>query len=136
MSDAPVTLFVPFGSGYGKAGLTLRADSVKELDAILDEVLDSQVADDGNETSLLSEIVNKVKTVDAGIKLVFPADEPAPARPSSNTRPANVPNASSVPSCEHGQMKYKEGTNAKGAWKGYFCPQPYGQQQCKPQFIK
>jgi hypothetical protein len=134
LSDAPVTLFIPFGEGYGKPGITLRAETLKELDAQLSELNESTVADDGNETSLLSEIVNKVKTVDAGVKLVFP-QEAKPQRNSSAAVP-HVPAASAAHTCEHGAMKYKEGTNAKGPWKGYFCPQPYGSPQCKPQFIK
>lgn len=131
MSDAPVTLFIPFGSGYGNPGLTLRAETVKELNATM---LDLKEEDEEG-ISLLDSLLSEVVTIKAAVLLKFPQEE-SQARNASSTRPANVPDASSTPKCDHGAMKYREGQNAKGPWKGYFCPQPYGQQQCKPQFIK
>ena len=39
--------------------------------------------------------------------------------------------------CKHGEMTFRTGQSAKGAWKGYFCPSPKGTaDQCEPQFIR
>lgn len=45
--------------------------------------------------------------------------------------------ATAGPVCQHGPMVYREGTSAKGPWKGHFCPTPKGTPgQCPPQFAK
>lgn len=39
--------------------------------------------------------------------------------------------------CKHGNMTFKEGTGAKGPWKGWFCPAPKGTpDQCQPVFVR
>jgi hypothetical protein len=39
--------------------------------------------------------------------------------------------------CKHGEMTFRNGSSAKGPWKGYFCPSPKGTaDQCEPQFIR
>lgn len=39
--------------------------------------------------------------------------------------------------CKHGNMSFKQGTGAKGPWKGWFCPSPKGTpDQCQPVFIR
>ena len=39
--------------------------------------------------------------------------------------------------CKHGHMVFKEGTGAKGPWKGWFCPAPKGTpDQCQPVFVR
>jgi hypothetical protein len=55
----------------------------------------------------------------------------APA-PAAYAAPAAVPGA---PVCPHGAMTRRTGTNARGAWVGYFCPSPKGTpDQCKARF--
>lgn len=45
---------------------------------------------------------------------------------------APTPAAGGAPSCAHGVMSYKEGTNAQGrAWKGYLCNAPKGATKCQ-----
>lgn len=45
--------------------------------------------------------------------------------------------ASGGKACKHGEMTFRNGTSAKGPWKGYFCPSPKGTpDQCEPQFIR
>lgn len=41
--------------------------------------------------------------------------------------------AEPIPSCKHGQMKLKEGSGAKGPYRGYTCPLPMSRkaEQCK-----
>lgn len=43
-------------------------------------------------------------------------------------------NAQPVPTCKHGQRNAKEGSGAKGAYKGWLCPLPYKRkaEQCRP----
>lgn len=38
--------------------------------------------------------------------------------------------------CVHGPMVAREGTSAKGPWKGFFCPLPQSRksEQCSPEF--
>lgn len=49
--------------------------------------------------------------------------EPAPSTPAGR-------------SCPHGAMTRRQGTSAKGAWTGYFCPLQKGDpNQCKPVFV-
>jgi hypothetical protein len=56
-----------------------------------------------------------------------PAGAPAPAQ-----QPAAVPGA---PRCHHGPKTRRTGTNARGAWVGWFCPSPKGTpDQCAPDF--
>ena len=38
-----------------------------------------------------------------------------------------------APTCNHGPMTYKTGTNAKGPWKGWLCSAPKGAaEKCAP----
>ena len=40
-------------------------------------------------------------------------------------------------SCRHGEMTYREGTGAKGPWKGYMCPAPKGStDKCQTIWVK
>lgn len=134
MSDAPVTLFVPFGSGYGNPGLTVRAESTDELQAILNN-LSNPVDDDPESVSKLDDLLNGVLTIKAAVALKFPQED----KPKASSKPAPQATATpdSAPTCAHGSMKWKEGTSRAGnAYKGWFCPAPLGQTQCKAQFIK
>lgn len=57
-----------------------------------------------------------------------PAYQPAPAAPQ--------PPAAAGRTCAHGPMTHRTGQNARGAWQGYFCPEPKGAPQCDPVFIR
>ena len=40
------------------------------------------------------------------------------------------------PQCQHGEMQFKQGTNARGPWRGYFCPAGRtAPDRCEPQFL-
>ncbi len=137
MNESPVTLFIPFGEGYGKPGLTLRAETTKELDAEIRLLTDST----DEQPALLDSLLSGVETIRAAILLKFPQEEKKIQTRSSNNVPPPAQSGSNIPTCgndgSHGPMKYKEGTNARGNWKGYFCTLPYGSgSQCKPVFIK
>jgi hypothetical protein len=133
MSDAPFTMFVPFGSGYGNPGLTIRAESMDELLAIFKDLNDTGV----EETSKLDTLLEDVLTVKAGVLLKFPQEEKKVASAAKVDHPQAQSNPGDAPNCNHGAMKYKSGTSKAGNdYKGWFCPAPHGQTQCTPKFIK
>lgn len=138
MSDAPITLFIPFGQGYGNPGLTIRADSTDELDSILAGLSDSSDASDPESSSKLDSLLDGVLTVRAGVLLKFPQEE-KPAR-QSVTHPQATANPNAAPSCDHGEMKWRSGISRAGnEYKGYFCTAPQGATKgaaCAPQFQK
>lgn len=136
MSESPVTLFIPFGEGYGKPGLTLRGDSVKEIDAELRLLTDSV----DEEPALLDSLLSSVETVKAAMLLKFPQEEKKTTYRNTNAAPvaASAPTGD-IPKCTHGFMKYKEGKNRTSGkdYKGYFCPAPQGAPggQCSPVWL-
>lgn len=133
MSDSALTVFIPFGQGYGNPGLTLRADTVDELNAIFAEL--SATGED--EVSKLDGVLEGVKTVNAGVLLKGLSVAKPEVKPQATTHPQASSAPSTTPSCNHGDMKWKEGVSAKGNnYKGWFCNAPYGQTKCAPQFIK
>lgn len=135
MSDAPLTLFMPFGTGYGNPGLTVRADSAKELDSILKDLTTAVNAADPD-VSQLDAILDGIQTVRAAALLKFPQEEkpvkPTVTHPQAQSVPADAP------SCNHGPMKWKEGTSRSTgkSYKGWFCTAPQGTNQCSPQFVR
>lgn len=133
MSEAPITMFIPFGSGYGNPGLTLRAENVDELNAILGD-LSNPTDNDPDSASKLDALLDGVLTVKAGILLKFPQEE---KKTSPVSHPQAQKTAPDAPNCAHGSMKYRAGVSAKGnEYKGWFCPAPHGQTQCAAKFIK
>lgn len=132
MSDAPVTLFIPFGNGYGNPGLTLRAETPKELDAVLKTLKE----DSDEEFSVLDSILSEVETIKAAVLLKFPQEEKPAPRVNNSVRTVTPPANSGGNVCDHGPMKYRKGTSKAGKdYEAYFCPAPQGQPQCKPIFI-
>lgn len=58
------------------------------------------------------------------------APRPQASAPSA---PAPVVEEGKAPTCNHGPMTYKTGTNAKGPWKGWLCNAPKGAtDKCAP----
>lgn len=134
MADAPITFFIPLGSDRSNAGLTVRAESIDELNATLKDLTDS----DSDEVSKLDDVLDSVLAIRGGLELKgLNAVQQAPARSTSNHPQAST-SAPDAPSCAHGQMKWKEGISKKTGepYKGWFCPAPFGQTQCPPKFIK
>lgn len=57
------------------------------------------------------------------------------SQPQQQAAPSFSQPAQAAPVCRHGPMTFRQGTGAKGPWKGYFCPTPKGTPgQCPPQF--
>lgn len=69
----------------------------------------------------------------ANVVAAFPGatvDHTAHPVGNANTSPASR-------SCVHGVMTKREGSGAKGPWKGFMCPTPKGTaDQCEPIFIR
>jgi hypothetical protein len=138
MADAPITLFIPLGNDRSNAGLTVRAESIDEVLAMIFDLNGPSNSDPDND-SKLNELLDGVLTVKAGVELKFPSTVQT-SRPANTTHPqASASAPADAPTCAHGSMKYKAGTSAKGNdYKGWFCQAPQGIPggQCKPQFIK
>jgi len=134
MADAPITFFIPLGNDRANAGLTVRAESVDELNAVLADLTDSV----NDEPAKLDNVIDSVLAIKAGLELKGLNSTPAAQAPRQSTHPqANASAPADAPTCAHGSMKWKEGTSKQGnAYKGWFCPAPYGQTQCPAKFIK
>jgi anti-sigma factor ChrR (cupin superfamily) len=134
MADAPITFFMPLGNDRSNAGLTVRAESVDELNAVLKDLTDSANPD---EVSKLNDVIDSVLAIKAGLELKgLSAAQAAPVQKVNHPQ-ANASAPADAPTCAHGNMKWKEGTSKQGnAYKGWFCPAPYGQTQCPAKFIK
>lgn len=69
--------------------------------------------------------------------------QPAYQPPAAPQIPAAAANAQAVQpgkvrggQCVHGAANHRTGTNARGPWQGYFCPEPKGAPQCDPEFLR
>lgn len=133
MADAPITFFMPLGNDRSNAGLTVRAETIDELNAVLKDLTDSA---NPEELSKLDDVLDSVLAIKGGLELkgmnvAASAPKQAVNHPQATSAPADAP------TCAHGNMKWKEGTSKQGnAYKGWFCPAPYGQTQCPAKFIK
>lgn len=127
MSDNPTdTYTVSFKSdeGYGAALLVVRGDSPEELEANLE----------GVKESVLESIIEVKGLFHAAAGVATPAPAPAPA-PAQQAAPAQQPAPSGGEDkfCNHGKRVYKSGTNSRGAWQGWMCPQPKNaSDKCEP----
>lgn len=127
MSDNPTdTYTVSFKSdeGYGAALLVVRGDNVAELEENLQAVQES-LLETIVETKGLFHTASGVAT-------------PAPAAQQGTTQQASAPaEGGQVVGedrfCNHGKRVYKFGTNSRGKWEGWMCPQPKNAaDKCEP----
>lgn len=115
------------------AMLNLRADSINELDVLIDLSEQSIVKMGG-----LIEAANALAAVGQAMPGTTVVTQPAPAAPSAwpgPTQPAPAPafGGQSGQMCPHGAMVYKEGPD----WKGHFCPaQRDDPTKCKARYIR
>jgi hypothetical protein len=125
-----------------KAGtiFTVRADSAKELDENIKDVIDNDIA--GSITGLESIITSTPVTDAVSIlqdTLGATVINEAPVAGFAPVPPPQTNTASQVGTrtCNHGSMIGRKGTGAKGEWKGLFCPTPKGtSDQCQPIWLK
>lgn len=61
-------------------------------------------------------------------------DEPMTVADDASKLVQSILGAEPIPSCKHGQRTLKEGSGAKGAYRGWTCPLPYKRkaEACKP----
>ena len=89
--------------------------------------------------SALTAIANVTPEINA-VETLYNAQ--GALRASLGATPVEQPRISSASAenkktCKHGEMTFRNGSSAKGPWKGYFCPSPKGTaDQCEPQFIR
>lgn len=108
--------------GYGAALLVVRGDNVAELEENVKAV----------QESLLETIVETKGLFHTAAGMATPA----PAAPQ-NTQAATQSEGAQVVGqdrfCNHGKRTYRSGTNSRGAWEGWFCPQPKNaSDKCEP----
>lgn len=73
----------------------------------------------------------------AGPAKTFSSNRSFAPRPEAQAPAAPATNPGETPTCKHGTMTYRTGTNARGTWQGYMCPAPKGTpDQCKPVFVR
>jgi hypothetical protein len=97
--------------------INLYADSIRELE--------TQITD-------ISMIAALIKSTEAELSSTSAPAASAPTvaavAAAFNATPvaAAAAPAGALPTCRHGDMTYKTGTNARGPWKGYLCNAPKG----------
>src|SRR6478736_1507628 len=77
MADAPITFFIPLGNDRANAGLTVRAESVDELNAVLADLTDSV----NDEPAKLDNVIDSVLAIKAGLELKGLNSTPAAQAP-------------------------------------------------------
>lgn len=123
MSENPTdTYTVSFKSdeGFGAALLVVRGDDVAELEENVRAV----------QESLLETIVETKGLFHTAAGMATPAPAAQAAAPAQQES-AQVVGQDRF--CNHGKRVYKSGTNAKGKWEGWMCPQPRNaSDKCEP----
>ncbi|WP_371784654.1 hypothetical protein [Streptosporangium subroseum] len=124
-SEAKVTTTIKYGSGFDAPWTVFHSDTVADALNTLN-----------NEAKALLELTAKVakfaKSLDSGVVAKAAAASGGQASQSADTPPGQQGK-----SCAHGEMTYRTGNGAKGAWAGHFCSLQKGDpDQCKPIFIK
>jgi hypothetical protein len=102
---------------YGKDGVLVNvyADNQAELEALLTSVQD------------LSTLINSVNSSVRPTAAVAAPSVATVAAAFNATPVAAAPlEQPGTKTCKHGQMAFKTGTSARGAWQGYMCAAPKG----------
>lgn len=118
-------IFVIAGETYNDFKVNLNS-LLGELDA--EKMIDVMAA------SLVGtpvSIPTQTYDANAAISAAFPGSSIV------NPTPPGVASSPAGRECKHGPMTKREGSGAKGPWKGYMCPSPKGTpDQCPPDFVK
>jgi len=101
--------------------VNLYAANKEELEALLTAAQD------------FSALIGSVSQSFAGARGATAVSSGGVSRPA----PAPTVAAGDNPTCRHGAMTYREGTGAKGPWKGYMCAAPKGaSDKCATIWVK
>ena len=110
---------LPPSAQYAKGDmLNLRGNSVEEVEGIFDEVL----ADASEFLQKAADVATHLRAVAAVSDGLSPTAAPAAA--GENTGGGGGGSVAELRVCSHGKRTHRTGTSAKGAWSGWFCPQP------------
>ena len=116
--DFKVQVSYKFGE-YDQHMINVRGDSATEVEALVAALNLQAVTDFG---ALL-------KAGQAATAVTTPTSEATTSAPAVAAPPA------SGRLCAHGPRTRRNGTSARGAWVGWFCPLAKGHpDQCKPEF--
>nr|SBO90589.1 Phage protein [Nonomuraea gerenzanensis] len=113
--DGKVVITLKGGPGFEAPWIVIHAGSVDEAEDTLDEVYSKGLQ-------------HKVTKAAAA----FSTGGSSGGRTASRSNPPGVASKT----CQHGEMTYRTGTSAKGAWKAYFCPAEDKNEQCSPVWVK
>ena len=106
------SISTPPSAQYAKGDmLNLRGDTVAEVEAMFDVVLEGDFVTKATEVAALLRAAGAVQD---GITVDAPA---APAKSESGA-------ATITHVCSHGKRVRRSGTSKKGDWAGWFCPLP------------
>ena len=125
--------------------ITVRGDSAAELDANIDGYIDRGLS------AKIGMLENDVVVHSQAVPLTVPQHDPValvaetfgatPVAPPQTFAPvpppaATAPVATGAKTCPHGPMVARQGSGAKGPWKGWMCPTPKGTPgQCEPVWL-
>ncbi|GII83345.1 hypothetical protein Ssi03_13350 [Sphaerisporangium siamense] len=126
VSEGKIVTTIKYGAGFDAPWTVIHSDSVAEAERALNEAK--------NLLELTARVAKYAKTLDSG---TAPAAQRGGNGGGGQARQASTPPGMPSKSCAHGEMTYRTGNSAKGAWAGYFCPLEKGDpDQCKPVFVK
>jgi hypothetical protein len=98
--------------------INVYADSIRELETQITDI------------SMIAALIKSTEAeLSSGAVPAAPAPTVAAVAAAFNATPVAAAPAAPVgatPTCRHGDMTYKTGTNARGPWKGYLCNAPKG----------
>lgn len=110
----------------------IGADTYADFKVHLTDVLGPEGAD--KLITTMSASIEGVSLFDAAVATVTAAIPGTTEVPPRTSTPSTGPVGRS---CMHGPMTKREGTGAKGPWKGYMCPTPKGTPgQCEPVWLR
>lgn len=109
--------------GYAASLIVVRGDDVEDLNRNLD----------GLTEDLIEKVVNVRQLVLAANVAASGTAAPAQAaQPAQDATVTQLP-GTETKTCAHGVRVFKSGTNSRGAWKGWMCPQPKNaSDKCDP----
>lgn len=104
------TVSAKTGEHYGAALVVVRGDTPEELAE--------------NLNAITGTVVDAIVAFEAGLVAARGLNGPPPAKAQQQTQQQQAAPVHEVKYCNHGERTYKSGTNSRGKWEGWMCPQP------------